>query len=678
MEIVIRSLPQPGMQRECRNRAAATQEIGMTVSMVRTFLILTLLATELWADAGNQTFAVAPGYGDLGYTLPEIGSYRLPPLGQAADGEVLDSQGRPRQLHQLFGDGYVLLAFIYSTCSDVNGCPLTAHVFYKIKAEMKRDPQLADGLKLISLSFDPQIDTPEVMSLYSNNFRYAGSAGEWQFVTTASEQALNPILTAYNQDVQRQLNSDGSYSVGYSHILRVFLIDPAKQIRNIYSVAFLHPDLILNDVKTLFQQAGKEGRRSNAGMQQTALLSTPGDDKQGYEKSSYQTNSRALELRQGRAADLMAFVENPPLGLPEIPVPAANPITREKIALGRMLFFDRRLSLNDTFSCAMCHLPDQGFTSNELAMAVGIEGRSVRRNSPTLYNTAYAGMLFHDGREDSLEQQAWGPLLASNEMANPSIGHVLNKIRQIRDYQGLFETAFEGKGVSMETLGMALASYQRVLVSGDSAFDRWYFAHQPDALSAAAQHGFRLFTGKAGCSACHSIGERSALFMDNRLHNTGIGYRESMGIRPDKQQVVIAPGISIAIDRSVIEQVGEAPPTDVGRYEITQNPHDRWKYKTPSLRNVALTAPYMHNGSLGTLREVVDFYDAGGVANELLDPLIRPLQLSEQERQDLVAFLESLTGSNVDTLVADAFAAPVGDVKKGDPSWVHGTTMEVR
>ncbi|MEW8585908.1 MAG: hypothetical protein AB2531_09095, partial [Candidatus Thiodiazotropha sp.] len=146
----------------------------------------------------------------------------------------------------------------------------------------------------------------------------------------------------------------------------------------------------------------------------------------------------------------------------------------------------------------------------------------------------------------------------------------------------------------------------------------------------------------------------------------------------EKQPILVAPGVVLEVDRAVIEQVGEPPPTDVGRYEVTQNPNDRWKYKTPGLRNVALTAPYMHNGSLGTLREVVDFYDRGGVSNELLDPLIRPLGLSDAEKADLVAFLQSLTGGNVDTLVADAFAAPVGDVGKGDPSWVHGTEVEVR
>lgn len=647
----------------------------MTFTQMSPLLRISLFCLTL-CFAASKTLAqdLALGYGDLGYVLPAVGSYQLPSLGQAADGEVLDVEGKPRRLHELFGDGYVLLAFVYSSCSDVNGCPLTSHVFYQIKAAMKRDPEVAQRLKLISLSFDPQIDTPEIMALYGNNFRYAGNEGEWQFLTTSSEQRLAPILDAYNQEVQREYDSDDRYTGAYSHLLRVFLIDPEKKIRNIYNADFLHQDLILNDFKTLLHEA--RGGDMKTATIQASLLSLPGDDKRGYETEDYTTNSRALELRSGKPVDLLAFVKQPPLGLPA--VPEADSIDRAKIELGRKLFFDRRLSLNDTFSCAMCHVPDQGFTSNELAMAVGIEGRSVRRNSPTLYNVAYAELLFHDGREDRLEQQVWGPLLARNEMGNPSVGYILNKIRQIDEYDGLFETAFAGEGISMTTLGIAMASYQRTLVSGDSVFDRWYFGKASNLLSASAQRGFGLFSGKAGCVACHVVGRDSALFMDNRLHNTGIGYRESMGILPEKQSVQVAPGVILEVDRAIIERVGEAAPADVGRYEVTQNPSDRWKYKTPGLRNVALTAPYMHNGSLSSLADVIEFYDVGGVPNEGLSPLIKPLNLSGQEKQDLHRFLEALTGSNVDALVADAFAAPIGDIRKSDPNWVHGSEVEVQ
>jgi len=229
----------------------------------------------------------------------------------------------------------------------------------------------------------------------------------------------------------------------------------------------------------------------------------------------------------------------------------------------------------------------------------------------------------------------------------------------------------------METLGMALAAFQRTLNSANSPFDRWRFGGEEGALSEQAKRGFALFTGRARCSACHTVGADHALFTDNRMHNTGIGYKESMGIRPPKKRVTLAPGVTVEVDMDLIDAVAAEPPADLGLYEITQDPNDRWKYRTPSLRNIRLTAPYMHNGSLGNLEDVVRFYDAGGVPNELLDPLIGPLTLSESDIADLVAFLESLTGDNVDTLVSDAFAAPVGDITEADPNWAHENRMEL-
>ena len=223
----------------------------------------------------------------------------------------------------------------------------------------------------------------------------------------------------------------------------------------------------------------------------------------------------------------------------------------------------------------------------------------------------------------------------------------------------------------MPQVGDALAAYQRVLLSADSPFDRWHFGKQPDALNDDAKQGFRLFTGKAQCATCHTIAEKTALFTDQQLHNTGIGYRESMGIKPAKQKVMLAPGVMVEVEQSLIDKVSETPQKDLGLYEITQNPEDRWKYKTPGLRNVALSAPYMHNGSLGTLKDVVAFYNQGGINNPEQSPLIKPLGLSEQEVGWLVSFMESLTGSNVDELVADAFAAPVGDLTLKDPNWAN-------
>jgi len=347
------------------------------------------------------------------------------------------------------------------------------------------------------------------------------------------------------------------------------------------------------------------------------------------------------------------------LGLPSLEIPPENPLTPEKVALGRKLFFDRRLSPNGTMSCAMCHIPEQGFTAHELATPVGIEGRSVRRNAPTVLNAGWQKRLFHDGRENSLENQVWGPLLAANEMGNPSIGTVIERIRSREDYKGLFESAFGGKGVSAERIGQAIASYERTLVAGDSRFDRWRYAGNAAALDEKEKLGFAVFAGKGRCTACHFVGERHALFSDGGFHNTGIGWRRTFETA-ERTRVEIAPGRHAELERKTLETFSEAPPKDVGRYEITLDPGDRWAYKTPSLRNVALTPPYMHDGSLATLEAVVEFYDRGGIDNPEKSPLVAPLGLSAEERAALVAFLKTLTGSGVGALAAEARQTPVG------------------
>ncbi len=568
---------------------------------------------------------LAPGYGPLPYQPEQPGSYRLPVIEPAADGEVLDSEGQRLKLHDLFGDKIVLLSFIYSTCSDVNGCPLATAVFHKISRRLQKTPELAGKLRLLTLSFNPQHDTPEAMKRYAQGFKNSGL--DWRFLTTQSEKQLQPILQNYQQQVQKIYDEQGQFTGTFSHLLKVYLIDRDKQIRNIYSVDFLHADTLVNDIKTLLAEQ--------------KVAESP-------------TNSQKKS-----AVDLLQYLKQPPLGLPAIPVPDNNPISNEKIALGRKLFFDRRLSLNNTFSCAMCHIPEQGFTSNEMATAVGIEGRTVRRNSPTIYNVAYLTRLFHDGREYTLEQQAWAPLLAHNEMANPSIGYVLEKIRHLPDYQGRFQQAFD-EDVNMLNLGQAIASYQRLLVSGNSAFDRWYYGGDKNALSKQARKGFRLFTGKAQCRQCHTINKKYAVFTDNQLHNTGVGYRKTMSASK-KQKVQLAPGVFVEVEQSIINSVAELQPNDLGLYGISQQPEDLWKYRTPTLRNIVLTAPYMHDGSFETLKEVIHFYNQGGFANKNLDKLIRPLNLTEQEMLQLEAFFNALTGSNVNQLVEDALAEPVGN-----------------
>ncbi|MFT5571836.1 MAG: cytochrome c peroxidase [Cryomorphaceae bacterium] len=400
------------------------------------------------------------------------------------------------------------------------------------------------------------------------------------------------------------------------------------------------------------------------------LRLAPGDYKQGYESADYQTDSLSLAMRKGKPAKLVAIAKGKQLGLPKLPSSKGMRPDRNKIALGRKLFYDRRLSRNKTMSCAMCHVPEQGFTSNELQRPIGSNGRSLKRNAPTILNVAFYTKLFADSRETTLEQQIWSPLLAENEMNNPSVGYVIETIKSLSDYDGLFQKAFSEQP-NMLNIGQAIGQYERALLAGDSAFDRWYYAKDDSALTDQQVAGFKLFTGKAACSSCHLIGENDALFTDNLLHSTGIGYAESMldGVilpkhaNPEKGlvEVQLAPGVTANMKQSVINTVGEQKMNDVGRYEITLDPQDRWKYRTSSLRNIELTAPYMHSGGLVSLADVVAFYNQGGVTHELQSPLVRPLGLSVDEQGALRAFLRSLTGSGVGVLVLDAFDAGVGD-----------------
>ncbi len=634
-----------------------TRRSGGARAKFALYAAVLLIAGVSAATAPHQQHSkptvLAPGYSTLKFPAPTVGSYQLPPLGTAGDGTVLDVAGRSIRLAELLGDRVVLLSFIFTTCSDVNGCPLATFVLRGVQERLLAEPALVDSVRLISLSFDPDHDTPSVMESYGANFKH--EHGDWRFLTTSGEQALTPLLSSWDQSVQQEYDADGNFLGSFSHLLRVFLVDKVGLIRNIYSVSFLHADTVINDIKTVLSSHATTGERALAN-----AISDPADDKRGYEHANYQTRSGAVLSAHDDGIDLYTLTQSPPRGLPGLPQSTRDKLSAEKIALGRKLFYDRRLSHNNTLSCAMCHIPQQGFTSNELATAIGIQGRTVRRNSPSLYNVAYAQKLFHDGRENHLEQQIWGPLLANNEMGNPSVGYVLDELRALSDYQGRFESAFGGQSISMETLGSALASYERSLVSANSPFDRWYFGEQQDAVDNSVKRGFRLFTGKGRCVSCHQIQKHHALFTDQRLHNTGIGYARSMRDEPATRRVLVAPGTYLTVASDVVKDT-QPQSNDLGRYEITENPADRWHYKTPTLRNVALTAPYMHDGSLADLDAVVEFYNRGGVKNELLDPLITTLGLTDSEREALVSFLKALTGDNVDAIIADALAVPIGD-----------------
>jgi cytochrome c peroxidase len=238
-----------------------------------------------------------------------------------------------------------------------------------------------------------------------------------------------------------------------------------------------------------------------------------------------------------------------------------------------------------------------------------------------------------DGAASSLQSQILVPLFEPHEMGNPTFKGMLDRMRGLPDYRGRFEKVF-GAAAAVPLLGKALAAYERSLVSANSAFDRWRYGGEPDALGADARRGFRLFTGRAGCAVCHRIGPSAALLTDQAFHNTGIGYRTAQE-RPQDF-------------------------SDRGRQEVTSEPADLHKFKTPTLRNVARTAPYMHNGSMRSLEDVVRYYNGGGSADPAQDAAIRPLGLSEDEIRDLVAFLKSLDGDNLDCLAADAGNAEDG------------------
>ncbi|WP_282608981.1 cytochrome-c peroxidase [Pelagibius sp. Alg239-R121] len=367
---------------------------------------------------------------------------------------------------------------------------------------------------------------------------------------------------------------------------------------------------------------------------------------------------QAADTKSSWAEEASRRASEPVLGLPKINHPEENQPTPGKIALGRKLFFDRRLSINRTMSCAMCHIPEQGFANWELQTAVGVEGRTVRRNAPTVLNAAFYRVLFVDGRDTSLETQYIAPLVARNEMANPSAGYVVELLRSLEDYRGAFEANFDG-GPSLDRIGKALAAYQRSLIAGNSPFDRWLYQGDERALNASQKRGLGLFKGKAGCVSCHLIEETHAIFTDNAFHDIGYGWwREQQRQTPrDHQQVEVAPGVVYPVPHAVIASVSEKQQPDLGRYEVTQDPDDRWKFRTPSLRNVAVTPPYMHDGGFAQLKDVLRFYNEGGRAHDGLDPVIRPLELSDRDLRDLEAFLTALTSPDIPRLIEEARTA---------------------
>ena len=308
-------------------------------------------------------------------------------------------------------------------------------------------------------------------------------------------------------------------------------------------------------------------------------------------------------LTLGIISRFPAMADDVPAGLKPVPVPEDNPQTAEKIALGKQLYFDKRLSKDNTVSCASCHAPDKGFSNGE-RFATGVGGAKGGRSAPSVINAAYYAQQFWDGRAASLEEQALGPIANPIEMAL-SIEDAVGRLNQIAGYKSQFQKVF-GTDANPEGIAKAIAAYERTVLSGNAPYDK-FKAGDASALTEAAERGRKLFFGKANCAACHA----GPNFSDNSYHNIGVGM--------------------------------DAKEPDRGRVEISKLGGDTGAFKTP--REIARTAPYMHDGSLKTLEEVVEHYAKGGIANEWLDEEIFPLRLNDQDKADLVTFMKEALAS---------------------------------
>jgi cytochrome c peroxidase len=331
-------------------------------------------------------------------------------------------------------------------------------------------------------------------------------------------------------------------------------------------------------------------------------------------------------------------------------------MTAAKIDLGRKLFFDTRLSADGRISCASCHDPKLAFTDGR-ATASGIEGRLGARNSPTLLNAMFNTGQFWDGRADRLEDQAVQPLVNLLEMGNGSYDEVVSRLRAIPEYRAEFRSVF-GSEARIEFVGLALAAYERTLVSGDAPLDR-FIAGDQNAIGEAAKRGFALFRGRARCSRCHTFSDALPFFTDFNYHNTGVAANHPNFDKLSRQAYA---AIDTEKAREVIDALAKQEGGhELGRVLITYQVFDIGSYRTPSLRNIALTAPYFHDGSAKTLADVVKFYNGGGRQNINREWDLDALALAEDEQRDLVAFLESLTGKmpNTDYLLSEIFKSTI-------------------
>jgi cytochrome c peroxidase len=342
-------------------------------------------------------------------------------------------------------------------------------------------------------------------------------------------------------------------------------------------------------------------------------------------------------------------MESPPLGLPPVPIPEDNPQTAEKIELGDLLFHDDRFSTTGEVSCSTCHDDAKAFTDSPLSVSEGIDKKTGTRNAPTVVNSVYMTTQFWDGRSPSLEDQSLHPFVNPVEMGLKDHQPILDIVRTDPDYVEAFKNVFgkTGDEITMDEVTKAIAAFERTQVAGDSPFDRWYYGGDEGAMTAQQVRGFNVFVNEGRCVSCHVVEQTQAIFTDNRFHNIGVGINTIQGDVPEIAGAFLkAEATASEVD---VEVLSDARTSEIGRFAVSRDFDDLGSFKTPTLRNVAVTAPYMHDGSIDNLRDVVVHYKNGGVTNEddpvndFLSGGIRPLDLTDEQVDDLVAFMEALT-----------------------------------
>jgi cytochrome c peroxidase len=365
----------------------------------------------------------------------------------------------------------------------------------------------------------------------------------------------------------------------------------------------------------------------------------------------------AMGEQESRLGKLLSDrdVTQPPQGIDPVIwrsiVPADNQMTAERVALGRRLYFDLRLSADGTLACATCHDVSRGFT-DQRPVSEGIRDQLGRRNAPTTLNALLMQTLFLDGRAPSLEAQAKLPIVNPIEMGHPTSAAAVKAIAADPEYQRQFQAAY-GRQPNYEDIGRAIAAFERTLVFLDSPFDAFVTGTQ-DAISEEARQGWALFNGKGRCMSCHALNPSNPIGTDNRFHNIGVAarHRDFEALAQNALRELDKGGGVEAVDRLALA----TDLSELGRFIVTKNRADIGAFKTLQLRNIGLTAPYMHDGSMQTLWDVVDHYNKGGEENPYLDGGIEPLALTEAEIDSLVAFLFTLTDKRFAEQSQQAFA----------------------